>query len=230
MFRSSLVLTIIFLAGCSSTITNLSEITPYGKDKITTLDNLRKQIYTDDAYEAIRDVPLIDGPAFCPYVAGVGFWSNLASFVSFNGVGRKLIIPPKYITGKRKVTPYQDIGPELIAHEEMHHLDDMFRDGESDLIDHMLFDSVYYKVRTDIKYAKFNQVMNILTVNDHWFNNFFGVGENSEFIACVAGKIIKEYFASICDEIELKDEEKVPEFIKTVFEKVYKKEILYPSK
>lgn len=169
--------------GCASSreISNLAEYLP--KKELSaphhkTVDSVLKHYFTPKAYVAIKDIPLIDGPAFSGYAAGVNVWANLASIVSFNGYGRKVVFPSDDL---------KQHGVEGLIHEYVHHIDDMCRDGELKLLDLDEFRWAYSLMAHDMHYAGIARYTE-KRANSDW-TKIFGVGEIAEHVAYVAGYV-----------------------------------------
>jgi len=167
------------LSGCAGTreITDLSQYLPDKEAKLAhnqTVDTVKQHYFTEAAYSAIKDIPLINGPDITPYAAGVNFWSNLASFVSFNGVGRKVVADDGFLKKR---------GVFTLVHEYIHHLDDMDRDGEAEFIDHEAFKKAYLMMANDQRWAGI--VIETERLANSFFTDVFGMGFMSEHVAYV---------------------------------------------
>jgi len=166
--------------GCASSreITNLSGHLPKKEVSFVyhqTLDKALKHYFTPVAYNAIKDIPLIDGPAVGGYAAGVNGWANFTSIISLNGYGRKVILPSNSI---------KQHGIGGIIHEYIHHVDDMCRDGELKLLNLKEFKWAYLLMANDMQYAGIVRYVE-KRANSVWAS-IFGVGEMSEHIGYVA--------------------------------------------
>lgn len=193
---------LLILIGCSGTrqITNLYDKLPKkeaARKEYKTVDSFLKHTFTDAAYEKLKDIPLIDGPAYTAYVSGVNIWSNIASFFTFNGVGRKVIIP------KDKIKKW---GIKGLIHEYLHHLDDMTRDGEGNFINYDEFKKAYVRMSRDTFYAGI--VIYTERQADRFFTNVFGIGHMSEHIAYSASHVYLHGG---------------PDYFKKVFRKIFRK-------
>lgn len=174
------MLCLVANTGCASSreITTLSEYLPKKEASLVyhqTLDKALKHYFTTAAYTAIKDIPLIDGPAVGGYAAGVNGWANLASLISFNGYGRKVILPSDSI---------KKHGIGGIIHEYIHHIDDMCRDDELKLLNLKEFKWAYLLMANDRRYAGIVRYVE-QRANNSWAD-FFGVGQMSEHIGYVA--------------------------------------------
>jgi hypothetical protein len=135
--------------------------------------------FTPQANEVLQEIPAIAGPGFSGYAAGVNFWSNLASFISFNGVGRKVILPPDTLA---------QWGVASLIHEYIHHLDDLDRDGDFDFIDHQEFRDAYFMLAQDRRYAGI-ALWAERESNAMMAATWFGIGDLSEQIAYVGQRL-----------------------------------------
>ena len=172
-----IILTLLLISGCAGT-REITDLTPHLPDNSpkTTIKEIKEQYFTQEAYKQIKDIPLIDGPAFSAYAPGVNFWSNLASFISCNGIGRKVIAPSDSI---------KKWGLAVIIHEYVHHLDDMDRDGDAEFINHEEFKKAYLLMSKDMQFAGIVRWVE-LQCGDTFTTNTFGVGDYGEHIAYVA--------------------------------------------
>lgn len=171
---------LVILTGCAGTreITKMEDHLTQAELKNPnheTVDKIKQHYFTPEAYEVIKKIPVINGPAVSGYSAGVNFWSNLASFVTCNGVGRKIIIPDSSL---------EQWGVAVLVHEYVHHLDDIDRDGEGEFIDHEEFKSAYKLLAYDQRWR--GLYLWAEQQNDMMVTEVFGVGELSEQIAYVA--------------------------------------------
>ncbi len=209
-----LAILLLFFVGCSSPLVSLHDYLP-PKERVAhheTVDTVLKHYFTDEAYEALKDIPVLDGPAIAgSYVGGANFWGTLVSIISFNGWGRNIIVDPEAL----KIW-----GIRSFLHECVHHLDDMTRDGEGDFIDIEEFLEEFHKLETryvlaqgagqyHIKmYPYVGDYAAICKHADRFITNVFGIGEHSELIAYAA-----QY---------LKKHNNWPSSYKKVFRKVFK--------
>jgi hypothetical protein len=174
-----LIILILLLAGCSST-REIIEMEPYLSEaelenpNHQTVDKIRKFYFTNTGYEAIKSIPVIDGPALSSYSAGVNFWSNVASFLTCNGTGRKVI------TTESSLGQW---GVAALVHEYIHHLDDIDRDGDAEFIDHEEFKRMYGLMANDRHWR--GLFLWAEKQNDMQTSKVFGIGDMSEQIAYV---------------------------------------------
>lgn len=201
-----------FLTGCASSreITSLDGVLSAeeysARQEHHCVDSLRKFYYVPEAYDFIKDVPVIDGLSFGnAYAAGTTFLSSVASFFTFNGLGRKVIL---------SVGRLQKAGIESIIHEDVHHFDDLGHDGGVVFIDHCEFLAAYERLKSDAKYASMVSWIEYRRDELAWFTDSFGVCEVGEDIAYVAC-----YIATHPDS---------PEYMRRVFDKVLRRES-YPT-
>lgn len=176
-----MVLLVLFLSGCYVQYDNIRDTLPVKQQNAIhheTVDTVLKHYFTDEAYAAIKEIPMVEGAAYTPYVVGVNGWSVFVSVLIGNGYERKVIMT----RGSLK-----SWGISSIIHEYIHHLDDMDRDGEGEWIDHNEFIEAYKRLGRDMRYAGI--VHYVEKKADHWFTNWFGVGEYSEYIAYTGGYI-----------------------------------------
>lgn len=143
-----------------------------------TVDDIKRRYFTDAAYEAIRHIPTVVGPTGHAYAAGSTFLSNVASFLTFNGVGRKVVVTRSKIEGW---------GIDIFLHEFTHHLDDMDRDGDGEFVDHDEFREAYERLLLDEDYKWLRSyVKRALEPYSDFYNAFLGIGDLSEEMAYVA--------------------------------------------
>lgn len=109
--RVLLVLLLVFSVGCATKITQLNPLLPKWERNINneTVDSFLKHRFTDKAYQYLKDIPLVDGFCYTPFVSGVNVWSNLASFFTLNGVGRKVIFEKEMISKWGRWVLYMNI-------------------------------------------------------------------------------------------------------------------------
>lgn len=199
------IVLIILLSGCAGT-REIDDTSDYFSiqhllehPNHQNIDKIKSHYFAPKAYEAIKPIPAIDGPAMSGYSAGVNFWSNLASFLTCNGVGRKIIVPESSINMW---------GFSIFIHEYIHHLDDMDRDGEGEFIDHEEFKKAYKMLSNDMKWAGLyiwaERLSNAMATSE-----IFGIGDYSEQIAYVGQHLI---------------EKGGPDYMKYVYRKILKLE------
>lgn len=181
-----LLLFVFLLAGCVSPITSLEE---FGYD--LNVDEILRTHFTDEAYEAVRDIPTVDGFTSLGggYAAGVNSWSTFASLITFNGYGRKVIVNVDKLIENAKASHIEDevFIQRYIIHEYIHHLDDMTRDGDADFIDLEEFANGLYDCYGHMQYHGLWKVVHRQA--SRYFMETFGIGELGEHVA-YAGDMI----------------------------------------
>lgn len=157
----------IGLTGCYTPITHID-----GKP----IRELIATEFTDEAAKALEDVEIIDGPAFNGYAAGTNWLSNVASFVSGCGWGRKVILCPDDFLEPDSIGLWNSTKHELI-----HHLDDMTRDGEAEFFNIEEFVEGYQSCYGHPKYHGIT--LYVENRANHPLVDIIGIGELSEHIA-----------------------------------------------
>jgi len=164
------------LAGC-----NTIELTKIRTNKeYLDIDTQLKKHFTPEAQKALTDIKIYEGLHINSYVVGVNFWSNLISFLTFNGLGRKIISSQGTLS---------DGCVDTVIHEYMHQLDDMDRDGEIEIIDQLAFWKAFLQMHSDAATQEITN--NILDKSDQTVTNIFGIGPVSEVIAYTASWIVE---------------------------------------
>jgi len=176
-----LVLLLLF-TGCATHITNLDYMLPIKENdrpQHETIDTVLKYYLTDEAYDAVKDIPSVDTVTFGgSYVTGVNVWTNLLGIAVRLGVGRKVVL---------SLEGLKNNGVSAILHEYMHHIDDMTRDGDVDLISVDEFKVAWSRLEKENP----KQAELIDTFADRTVTNLFGVGEDSERIGYMLQHMIK---------------------------------------
>ena len=176
-----LILLLLFV-GCVSPVTRIDDIIPVsqrGVPQHETVDSVLKYYFTDKAYNAIKDIPSVKGLTFGgSYAAGVNVWTNIYAFLTRLGIGRKVVFSTKGL---------RDGGVPIILHEYFHHIDDMTRDGELDLISVDEFKLVWKRLSKEYP----NHAQYIDRYADKILTNVFGIGEYSERMAYMIQHLIK---------------------------------------
>ena len=182
--RAIFAIVLAFLVGCASPVTELNPLLPehQRKDAHATVDSFLKHHFTDKAYKALKDIPVVDGPCNTPYVAGVNFWTNALSLLAGTGVGRKVVLRPWMITKYG--------GTNVLFHEYLHHLDDITRDGEGNFIDLKEFEEAYRMMSVDSRFAGIVGYSERYSYN--WWSITYGIGDMSEHIAYSGSKAYRE--------------------------------------
>lgn len=177
-----LVFLLLFLVtGCTTTVETL----PFQRGdsvlkEYASVNDVLRHYLRDEAYFAVKDIPVVYGNTFNPFVSGVNIWSDLGAMLLWNGFGRQVIVDEDDLYGMH--------GLKVIMHEYMHHIDDMDRDGLYDLIDHREFIVAFYLMRWDNKYS--TEARQIMRKADKFITNVFGIGPNSELIAYTVGMLV----------------------------------------
>lgn len=199
--KNALILMLALLCGCASSrqIVDLKGMLPPEDRQFETVDDMLRYHLTDEAYALVADIPMIDGPSFSPYAAGTTFLSNLATLVSFNGVGRKVILPSGVLLAW---------GSEAVLHEYVHHIDEMGRSGDIEpLIDIEEFADAFYMLERDSKYAWLAINTNRrIAAQPFFYDAIISIGPHSEQIAYTVGQIARTG--------------KCPEYLKLVLRRV----------
>lgn len=176
-----LFLLLFFITGCTTTVSNLPNQRRNSVLKqYACVDDVIKHYFRDGAYQAIKDIPVIYGNTFNPFVSGVNIWSDLGSIFLGNGWGRQVIVQDDDL--------YGTWGLRILLHEYMHHIDDMDRDGLLDLIDHNEFIVAFYLMKHDPEYK--NKAACVEKKADRFITNVFGIGPDSEKIAYTATMLV----------------------------------------
>jgi hypothetical protein len=155
-------------------------------DRIRTRDNgylsISSEIernFTPETQIAIQGIKVYEGLHINSYVVGVNFWSDFISFLTFNGIGRKIITSQGTLS---------ECTVSTIIHEYVHQIDDMDRDGEIEAIDHLEFWRAFLQMRNTP--ATQEACDYILDKSNHFITNTFGIGPLSEVIAYTASWIV----------------------------------------
>ncbi len=171
------ILAITLLAGCATPVVDFG----YNLN----VDDILREHFTDEAYEAVKDIPVVDGFVMDggAYAAGVNFWSNFASIVTFNGYGRKVIVDLDLLIANaaNSLVPSRIFIQRYIIHEYIHHLDDMTRDGEADFIDLDEFADGYIDCYGHLRYHGIYRVVEIQAAK--YLMDVFGIGDMAEHVA-----------------------------------------------
>lgn len=177
------LLGIAALAGCYTPVTHLDEVvnerqkiefreTAY--DPHTTLDQFLREVFTDEAYAAIKDIPVVTGPlgGGTGLASGTSFWGKLVSLFMFADCARRAVLSENGLT---------EYGVEGVIHELIHQLDDMTRDGDANFINIDEFRVAYKLCESDTQYHGITRAVEEKNP-DGWLS-VFGVGDEAERIA-----------------------------------------------
>jgi len=207
------------LSGCAGTreVSSLEDYLPseeFAREENRDLDAVLRHYFTPQAYEAIKDIPLVAGPAVSGYAAGTTVWSNLASLCTLNGVGRKVIIPAEQL---------RRLGVRAIVHEYVHQLDDMDRDGEGEFIDHELFKERFAQMLNDFKNAGIALSIDRQVATLNGWTDMFGVGEGSEHLAYLCDMVALE-----CDPLRSDGyDPKSPQYMREALSGILNRDVLW---
>lgn len=205
------LLSLVFSIGCTNTryydslegITTTSQLKKFKKIN-STPDSILGRYFTEEAHDAVKDIPVIDGFMFRPFVVGVNAWSSLAGIFTLNGCNRKVVV------SKDHLATHGGVGTFL--HEYIHHLDDLDRDGIGDWIDHREFALAFHKLMQEHKYK--DTISDYLKTADAFITNNFGIGPLSELIAYigtwVAGGDGPDYMKIVYRKILKKSRDLIP--------------------
>ena len=180
--KISHLLSIILLAGCATPLNYIQPHLPeeqQNNPNHLTVDSVLYHYFTPEAQSRLREIPAVTHPGLSAYAAGVNVWADLASILTFAGIGRKIIIPMHSLN---------DWGVNSIIHEYVHHLDDLDRDGEETWIDPDEFKQAYIMMSRDFHHAGIVIWVERQTGSDV-LPSFMTIGEMSEHIAYVAQHI-----------------------------------------
>lgn len=171
-----ILLLLLSLSGCYTTINQFNEVDTHESLAVYgNVDNFLKYHFTPEAYEAIKDIPLVttsssNGGALA---AGTNFWSSVASFFMGCGIDRKVIV--------LDVMLGFNTAQNTLIHEYIHHLHDMTLDGDGEWIDEEEFRHAYAACARNTRYAG---IVRMVEVNsDNFWTNNFGINDIAEHIA-----------------------------------------------
>lgn len=171
----------VALSGCGSQITNIDELRNDKYDKRSqahTVDELLKEVFTDEAYAAIKDIPVESAWIKTAMAGGSSIPSSLYQFIMGNGFGRKVLMGPGYIEDK------DFIGFSSLIHEYVHHLDDITRDGDGEFIN---IDSFIIAYASCYGTPQFHGItIFVESAQGNFITDNFGIGPHSERIAYTA--------------------------------------------
>jgi hypothetical protein len=181
-FKLLTMFSLPFLIGCYSPLIQMDEVvnarqqTEFKSTSLnprSTIDAFLQSIFTDEAYQAIKDVPIVTGPLFGTGLAsGTSGTSKFLSLFMFADFDRRVVLSEVGI---------KEYGIEGVIHELIHQLDDLTRGGDASFIDIDEFLAGYRTCATSSQYygiCRFVENRN----PDGWISTF-GVGEHAERIA-----------------------------------------------
>lgn len=173
----------ILLSGCYTPVTQMPDVVNQrqqeefirsGVTRTETIDEFLRQILTDEAYQAVKDIPIVTGPLFGTGLAsGTSGSSKFISLFMFADCDRRAVLSE---VGLR------EYGLEGVIHELLHHLDDLTRDGDGDFIDVEEFLTGYEACARSHQYHGIYRFVENKNP-DAWLTNMFGVGKHAERIA-----------------------------------------------
>ena len=171
------------LVGCYSPLTNLDEVvnsrqkSEFQKTDLNpqaSIDAFLQSILTDEAYCAVKDIPIVTGPLFGTGLAsGTSGASKFISMFMFADWDRRAVLSATGVT---------EYGLEGVLHELIHHLDDLTRDGDAQFIDVDEFLRGYEICTTHQMYHGIYRFIENRNP-DGWITATFGVGDHAERIA-----------------------------------------------
>lgn len=182
MRLAAALLICLFSFGCSTPITRFDETNSHKSINGKTLGEILRRNFTDEAYEVIKDIPVVqsDWIADGGMAAGTNFWSKVAGIFVGIGTDRRVVLSPACLA--------EDTIEESIIHEYIHQLHDMQLDGEGNWIDEDEFLKAYEATARDHQYAGI--VIMTERYANRWITNTFGISEHAEYIAfagaCIA--------------------------------------------
>lgn len=209
--RALFVITLLLiLNGCYTPITDLNNRIP--EDDIALIpdelglatSDVLAWYLSQGAYEAVADIPLVDGLAPSGFAVGVNIWSRLASLITLSGWSKKVVFPEELLLMW---------GAKGLLHEYVHHLDAMDRDGVAEFIDHDAFVAAYTRMYNDFTYGGIAIWTERQVMSQYRLVDFFGVGDLAEHIAYCASYIA---FTG-----------KGPTYMKRVLEGMFSRDALY---
>ena len=182
--RALILLLLVFISGCYTPLVSLEE---WNKDKDISVREAIREIFTPEAYELIKDIPVYRGPLPGHALAsGTTVLSRVP--LLFSGItGRAVVLREKDISNVH--TTYRDMLDDLV-HEYIHHLEDLSLDADVEFLDNTEFHTAYAACRNNTNHHGI-----YLFVEDSantWVTNNFGISELSEYIAYTGQIIYKQ--------------------------------------
>lgn len=188
-----LLLFILLISGCATpieTITYKQNRQIYTKS----IEDIKKEVFTAEAYEFIKDIPFNDGPLLggVALAGGSTFLSRVYTTLMLCGWDDQILFNGDWLENKQKMLNKEpDNDSELVImqviHEYTHYLDAATRNGEANFIDVDEFKEAYFRVINDNRYHgiyRFTEARSNGT-----FERWFGVGDHAEHLAWVSGVI-----------------------------------------
>jgi hypothetical protein len=179
--RIAIAILVLVLSGCAIPFDSLEgridEDLYVGPNRA--VSTMKSHYFTEQAQEAIRDIPCVFGATVGgSYVVGANFWGTFIGILSGSGYSRKNVMSKSSLLR---------FGPEAVLHEYIHHLDSIGRYGGIEFINLEEFKEAYIRMATDQRWAGLVHYAEP-RANDT-FTDMFGIGEMSEHIAYVGGKM-----------------------------------------
>jgi len=179
-----LIVLLLLLSGCVTPLNNLEHLSPKNTPAYQiSVDSIKYHYFTPEARKYIRDIPCIDGNTIGgSFVVGANFWGTLAGIFTLNGFAPKNVMDVDGIKIR---------GVEDIIHEYIHHLDASGREGRKLFIDIEEFKRAFRRMGRDQKWAGLAYYADDKA--SWWFTKVFGIGNWSEQIAYVAGRMAAQW-------------------------------------
>jgi hypothetical protein len=170
------------LSGCYSTVDRIAtRQVARGPVIEKDLDTFLRETFTDEAYEAIKDIEVLDGPARFGYAKGTTKLSSVWGVLCGAGFGNKVILDFDDFPVKDNL----DLtAGEALVHEMVHHLHVMTLNGEADFIDESEFEPAYINCYNNSIYMGIT--LYVENRANLAFTRVFGIGEIAEHIAYTA--------------------------------------------
>jgi hypothetical protein len=192
-------LILLLSIGCSTPIERFDKLHSDVMVRGLTVKKILQLRFTAEAYEAIKDIPVVESGRIKGALAGgTNFWSKVLGFFMGVGIDRVVVLSPQIANG-----PHVE---QSIIHEYTHQLHDMQLDGEGDWIDEVEFERRYEQLAHDQVYAGIVHMVERRA--NYWITNVFGINDLSEYIA---------YTGAHCAT------HNCPDYIGAVFRKIYGK-------
>jgi hypothetical protein len=178
--KTIILLLLLSLCGCYTTVNQMETPTFNSCVAGKSIDYILKKNFTDEAYQAIKDIPvIINNHLYASAMAsGTNFWSRVAGLFLGCGVDRKIIITYQAAS--------EDTIEETIIHEYIHQLHDMTLDGNGNWIDEIEFQQGYKACWNDKQFVEIVKLAELRA--NFWITNYFGIDYWSEYIAYVGAR------------------------------------------